>query len=153
VLVQSQFHEVVGAASAVLDQLGIGKQIPTTSKAQSTLREVAGISVVDLRGKIGFGEGITMLRETVAHLIARGSKKIILNLKEVDYIDSSGIGELVRSHMAIRKQGGQLKLANPSQMVNDLLNSTTLNKVFDVQRDEASAIQSFSAAGLGATPS
>jgi len=151
VLVQSEFHEVLGAASGVLDRLGLGKQTPTTSKAQITMREVAGISVVDLRGKIAFGEGNTMLRETIAHLIAGGSKKVLLNLKKVDYVDSSGIGELVRSHMAIRKQGGQLKLTNLSQMVNDLLNSTTLNKVFDIQRDEASAIQSFSATGLGAT--
>jgi len=151
VLVRSEFHEVVGAASKVLDRFGLGTQAPSTSKAQSSTREVAGITVVDLRGKIAFGEGNTLLRETVAGLVAAGSKKVLLNMKEVDFVDSSGIGELVRGHMAIRKQGGQLKLTNLTPMLYELLNSTSLNKVFDVERDEASAVQSFSAAGIGAT--
>ena len=150
VLVQSEFREVSGAASAVLDRLGLGKQTPTTSRAQSTTREVAGISVVDLRGRIAFGEGPTMLRETLARLLATGKKKILLNLKEVDFVDSSGIGELVRSHMAIRKEGGQLKLANLSDTVANLLTSTALNRVFDIQRDETTAIQSFRETALGA---
>jgi anti-sigma B factor antagonist len=151
IVVQSEFHEVLGAASGVLDRLGLGIQTPTASKSQYTTREVEGVSVVDLRGKIAFGAGNTLLRETVARLIAVGSTKVLLNLKEVDFIDSSGIGELVRCHMAIRKQGGQMKLASLSPVVNDLLVATSLNKVFVVERDEASAIQSFTAAGLAAS--
>src|SRR5271156_3572605 len=121
VLVQSEFHEVVGKASGVLDRLGLGMQPPTASKSQCSTREVDGVSVVDLRGKIAFGAGNTLLRETVAQLVASGSRKVLLNLREVDFIDSSGIGELVRGHMAIRKQGGQLKLVNLNPVVNDLL--------------------------------
>jgi len=151
IVVQSEFHEVLGAASGVLDRLGLGIQTPTASKSQYTTREVEGVSVVDLRGKIAFGAGNTLLRETVARLIAVGSTKVLLNLKEVDFIDSSGIGELVRCHMAIRKQGGQMKLASLSPVVNGLLVATSLNKVFVVERDEASAIQSFTAAGLAAS--
>ncbi|HEY4818697.1 MAG TPA: STAS domain-containing protein [Candidatus Acidoferrum sp.] len=151
VLVQSEFREVSGAASAVLDRLGLGQQTPTTSKAQITMREVGGISVVDLRGRIVLGEGTVMLRETIARLLVTDRKKVLLNLEGVDFVDSSGIGELVRSHMVLRKEGGQLKLTNLSDTVAHLLHSTTLNKVFNIQRDEATAIQSFSETALGAT--
>ena len=153
VLVQSEFHEVVGTASGVLDRLGLGIQSPTTSKPQVSTREVEGVTVVDLRGKIAFGGGNTLLRETIARLVAARHDKILLNLKEVDFIDSSGIGELVRSHMAIRKQGGQMKLASLSPVVNDLLIATSLNKVFLIERDEASAIQSFGETGRAASGS
>jgi anti-sigma B factor antagonist len=150
VLVQSEFHDVLGTASAALDRLGLGIQPSTASKPQCSTREVDGVSVLDLRGKIAFGAGNTLLREAVAGLIAAGSTKVVLNLREVNFIDSSGIGELVRSHMAIRKQGGQMKLADLSPMVNDLLTATSLNKVFVVEHDEASAVRSF-ASGMGAS--
>jgi anti-sigma B factor antagonist len=148
VLVQSEFHEVLGKASTVLDRLGLGIQTPTASKPQCSTREIDGINVVDLRGKIAFGTGNTLLREAIAGLIAAGSQKVLLNMTDVDFIDSSGIGELVRSHMAIRKQGGEMKLAGLSPMVNNLLTATSLNKVFSVERDEASAIKSFNTTGM-----
>jgi len=153
VLVQTEFHEVAGAASGVLDRLGLGKQAPTKSGAQSTTREVNGVSVVDLHGRIGFGEGTTKLRETIASLLGSGTKNVVLNMAEVNYVDSSGIGELVRGHMAIRKQGGQLKLARLSKVVSDLLHATSLTKVFEIHPDEASAIQSCNAAGQAAASS
>lgn len=154
VLVQTEFREVAGAASTVLDRLGLGKQAPSTSKSQTSVREVHGIKVVDLRGRISFHEGNTQLRETISTFInVGGAPKILLNMQEVDFIDSSGIGELVRSHMAIRKQGGQLKLTNLSKTVNDLLATTSLNKIFDIHRDEASGVQSFGAVGQSATAS
>jgi anti-sigma B factor antagonist len=152
VLVQTEFHEVAGAAAAVLDRLGLGKQAPSTSKSQSSVREVRGIQVANLRGRISFHDGNTQLRETIrTFLNAGGAPKILLNMQEVDFIDSSGIGELVRGHMAIRKQGGQLKLTNLSKTVNDLLVATSLNKIFDIHRDEASALESFGTAGQSAT--
>jgi anti-sigma B factor antagonist len=150
VLVQSEFHDVVGKASPILDRLGLGIQTPTASKPQCSAREVDGVHVVDLRGKIAFGAGITLLREVIAGLTSAGSQKVVLNMKDVDFIDSSGIGELVRSHMAIRKLGGEMKLTGLSQIVSNLLTATSLNKVFCVERDEASAIQSFRASGLSA---
>jgi anti-sigma B factor antagonist len=148
VLVQTEFHDVAGAATAVLDRLGLGKLAPSTSKSQTSVRDVQGVHVVDLRGKIAFHDGNSKLRETIGTFInSGGAPKILLNMKEVDYVDSSGIGELVRSQMAIRKQGGQIKLTNLSKAVNDLLAATSLNKIFDIQRDEASAIQSFVSSG------
>jgi anti-sigma B factor antagonist len=153
VLVQTEFSEIAGAATRLLDRLGMGKQgASTSSKSQSSVREEQGVHVVDLRGKIAFPEGSTKLRETISSIVnAGGTPKVVLNMKEVDYVDSSGLGELVRSQMAVRKRGGQLKLVNLSKTVSDLLNATALNKIFDVQRDESSAVQSFaSSAGQSA---
>jgi anti-sigma B factor antagonist len=83
-----------------------------------------------------------MLREIVRELVNKGNKKIILNLGEVQYIDSSGIGELVRTHTTVRNQDGQLRLVNLNKRVNDLLQMTKLSSVFDIERDEASAMKS-----------
>ena len=94
-------------------------------------------------GRIAFGEGVTKLREAIANLSASGCKKVILNLKNVDYVDSSGMGEIVRCHMTISKQGGQLKLSNLNKMVHELLQATAMNKVFDIHTDEDSAKRSF----------
>src|SRR5437870_1382010 len=89
------------------------------------------------------GEGNVMLREIVRDLAEKGSRRIVLNLGEVDYVDSSGVGELVKTHTTIRNKGGELKLANLSKRVHDLLHMTRLSAVFDIQKDEASAIKSF----------
>lgn len=151
VLVQSEFHEVIGTATEVLDRLGLGIQTAAAAKPQVSTREVDGVSIVDLRGKIAFGAGNTMLREAMAGLLAAGHAKILLNLQDVNFVDSSGIGELVRSHMAIRKRGGQMRLVNLSPMVSDLLTSTSLDKVFTVERDEPTALRSFNATGVGAS--
>jgi len=153
IVVRTEFHDVAATACGVLDKLGLGKQAPTTTKSQTTTRQAEDVTIIDARGKIAFGEGATKLRETVANLIASGAKKIVLNLKEVDYVDSSGMGEIVRCHMAVRKQGGQLKVANLSKMVSELLQATSMNKVFDIQADEDSAIRSFGGPALGATAS
>jgi anti-sigma B factor antagonist len=153
IVVRTEFREVAAAASGVLDKLGLGRQAPSASKPESAARTVGDVTVIDARGKIAFGEGVTGLRETVANLVASGAKKVVLNLKEVDYVDSSGMGEIVRSHMAIRRQGGQLKLANLSRMVSEVLTATSMNKVFELHADEDAAIQSFAASGLAASAS
>jgi anti-sigma B factor antagonist len=143
VLVQTEYRDVAAAASSVLDKYGLGKQVPTTSKAQHSIRTVEGVTVVDLRGRIAFGEGNTLLREAISKVINAGDKKVLLNMREVDFVDSSGIGEIVRSHMALRKQGGELKLTNLSKVVDDLLRATSLNRIFDIHKDEASALSAF----------
>jgi anti-sigma B factor antagonist len=84
-----------------------------------------------------------MLREIVRELVEKGNNKILLNLHDVGYVDSSGVGELVKTYTTVRNQGGQLKLLNPSKRVSDLLQMTRLASVFDIQADEASAVQSF----------
>jgi anti-sigma B factor antagonist len=112
-----------------------------TMKANT--RQVDGVSIVDLSGRITLGEGSTMLRDIVRDMIAKGNKKILLNLGDVTYIDSSGIGELVSAFTTVRNGGGELKLLNLTKKVHDLLQITKLYTVFDIKDDEAAAIQSF----------
>ena len=107
-------------------------------------RQVDGVTVVDCSGRITLGEGSVTLRETVTQLLSKNQKKILLNLAEVNYIDSSGSGELVSAFTTVRKQGGDLKLLNLTKKVHDLLQITKLYTVFDVQDDEAAAVKSFS---------
>jgi len=109
-----------------------------------TTREVSGVTIVDLSGKITLGEGGLTLREEVHQLLAKGSKKIALNLGDVNYIDSSGLGELVSAYTAVKNAGGELKLINLTSKVRDLLVITKLVTVFDVKDDEAVAVASFS---------
>jgi anti-sigma B factor antagonist len=108
-----------------------------------TTREVGGVTIVDLSGKITLGEGGITLREEVRKLVGEGQKKIVLNLAEVNYIDSSGLGELVSAYTAVKNAGGELKLLNLTSKVRDLLVITKLVTVFDVKDDEASAVSSF----------
>ena len=110
---------------------------------KSGTRQVDGVTIVDLSGRITLGEGSTMLRDIVRDMIAKGNKKILLNLGDVTYIDSSGIGELVSAFTTVRNGGGELKLLNLTKKVHDLLQITKLYTVFDIKDDEANAIQSF----------
>ena len=112
-----------------------------TLKASS--RQIDGVNIVDLNGRITLGEGSVILRDTVRDLLGKGSKHILLNLGNVTYIDSSGIGELVSAFTSVRNQGGELKLLNLTKKVHDLLQITKLYTVFDVRDDEAQAVQSF----------
>jgi anti-sigma B factor antagonist len=101
------------------------------------------VTILDLSGRITLGEGSVQLRDAIRDLLAKGSKLILLNLADVNYIDSSGIGELVSAYTTVRNQGGELKLLNLTKKVHDLLQITKLYTVFDVKDDEASAIASF----------
>jgi anti-sigma B factor antagonist len=106
-------------------------------------RQVDGVTILDLSGRITLGEGSVQLRDAVRDLLSKGQKHILLNLADVSYIDSSGIGELVSAFTTVRNQGGELKLLNLTKKVHDLLQITKLYTVFDVKEDEASAIGSF----------
>ncbi|MGC2744377.1 MAG: STAS domain-containing protein [Candidatus Angelobacter sp.] len=110
---------------------------------KATNRQVDGVAIVDMSGRITLGEGSVVLRDTIRDLIGKGSKKILLNLGDVTYIDSSGIGELVSAFTAVRREGGELKLLNLTKKVHDLLQITKLYTVFDIKDDEATAIKSF----------
>src|SRR5919106_1803817 len=103
-------------------------------------RQAGDVTVLDMSGKITIGEGSVALRTAIRRLLERGKKNILLNLAGVGYIDSSGIGELVASFTAINKEGGQLKLLNLTQKLQDLLAITKLLTVFDVYEDEAAAL-------------
>lgn len=106
-------------------------------------RQVDGVTIVDCSGRITLGEGSVILRDTVRDLLSKGNKKIVLNLNDVNYIDSSGIGELVSAFTTVRNGGGDLKLLNLTKKVHDLLQITKLYTVFDVKDDETAAVSSF----------
>ena len=110
---------------------------------KASTRQVDDVTVVDLSGRITLGEGSTVLRDTVRELPGRGQKKILLNLGDVTYIDSSGIGELVSGFTTVANQGGQLKLLNLTKKVHDLLQITKLYTVFEVHNEESAALRSF----------
>ncbi|HUA98013.1 MAG TPA: STAS domain-containing protein [Terracidiphilus sp.] len=106
-------------------------------------REVDGVTVLDLGGRITLGEGSVQLRDAIRDLIGKGQKSILLNLGDVNYIDSSGLGELVSAYTTARNQEAKLKLLNLTKKVHDLLQLTKLYTVFDIYDDEASAIGSY----------
>jgi anti-sigma B factor antagonist len=143
VVVRTENQETARTASEVLDHLGIAIKGPTPVPMQTSTRHVSGIGIVNVGGRITVGEGAMLLRTAVRDLLDTGIRKIILDLRDVGYIDSSGLGELVGTYGSVRKEGGQLKLVSPSKRVRDLLQMTHLASLFDIQADEASAIQSF----------
>ena len=106
-------------------------------------RQVDGVTILDLSGRITLGEGSVTLRDSVRDLQAKGSKKILLNLENISYIDSSGIGELVSAFTSVKNSGGELKLLHLTKKVHDLLQITKLYTVFDIHDDEAHAVASF----------
>src|SRR2546421_7044504 len=112
-----------------------------TMKSKS--RESNGVTILDLSGRMTLGEDTILLRETIRDLVSRERKMILLNLGDVPYIDSSGIGELVSAFTSVKKQGGSLKLLNLTKKVRDVLQITKLYTVFDVYLNEEGAIQAF----------
>jgi anti-sigma B factor antagonist len=148
IVVRTESREVANTAVEVLDRLGIGMQERTLARMQNTTRQVGDVTVLDISGRITLGEGNVMLREIVRELIDNGNRKIVLNLAEVQYVDSSGLGELVKTHTTVRNRSGQLRLVNLNKRIHDLLQMTRLAAVFDIEPDEASAIKS-----LGDKPS
>jgi anti-sigma B factor antagonist len=108
-------------------------------------RVVSGVSVLDLSGKIVLGEGDGQIRDRIKDLLADGQKRILLNLGDVNYIDSAGLGALISSYTTTKRQGGQLKLVNLTKRIKDLLAITKLITVFETYDNEGQALASFSA--------
>ena len=115
----------------------------TLPRMKISTRKVEDVTLVDISGHIVLGPETGLLRSAVHDLLRRGDKKIILNLAEVSYIDSSGLGELIASYTTVRNQGGQLKLLNLTKKVQDLLLVTKLYTIFDVKESEYLAVKSF----------
>ncbi len=107
-------------------------------------RSIGGISIIDVEGKILLGEGDVEIKQAIDDLIKRGHKRVLLNLAKVPYVDSAGLGEIIRCFTALRKNGGALKLLSPNPRLVDLLTITNLINVFDSYDDETSALRSFS---------
>lgn len=110
---------------------------------QATYRNAGAVTVLDLSGRITLGEGSALLRSTIQELLKEKRYKILVNLGDVNYIDSSGIGEMVSAYTTVKNRGGELKLLNLTKKVHDLLQITKLYTVFDVHSDEAAAVSSF----------
>ena len=109
-------------------------------------RSVGDVTVLDLKGKMTLGEGDELLKDKINSLIQQGRRQVVLNLGEVPYIDSAGLGEIVRTYTTISRQGGSLKLLNLTKRITDLLSITKLLTVFDTYDSEADAVRSFSSA-------
>ena len=121
---------------------GLSKKEEEVSLSANT-RSVDGVTIVDLSGRITLGDGSGKLRDAIREVLSKGQKKIVLNLADVSYIDSSGLGELVSSYTTASNQGAKLKLLNVQTKVNDLLQITKLYTVFDSFEDEGKATTSF----------
>jgi anti-sigma B factor antagonist len=107
-------------------------------------RTVSDVTVLDLKGKMTLGEGDELLKDKINSLLASGKKKLVLNLEGVPYIDSAGLGEIVRTYTTVSRQGGSLKLLNLTKRIEDLLSITKLLTVFETFDTEAEAVKSFS---------
>jgi anti-sigma B factor antagonist len=143
IVVRTESPQVASVACVILDKLGMSMKKGVEGKNKVTTRQLDGAIVADLVGKISLGEGTALLRDTIRELSEQGHHFILLNLAGVDFIDSAGLGELVRTHATIRSHGGNVKLVNPSRTVYDLLRVTKLDRVFDIERDEVTALDAF----------
>jgi anti-sigma B factor antagonist len=108
-------------------------------------RIVGEVTILDLKGKMTLGEGDELLKDKINSLIHQGQKKLLLNLEGVPYIDSAGLGEIVRTYTTVSRQGGNLKLVNLTKRITDLLSITKLLTIFDTYDNEADAVKSFAA--------
>ena len=121
VVVRTESQDIATTACSILDRLALGMQGSAPVKMKTVTRQVGQVVMLDVSGRITLGEGNVMLREIVGDLAAKGNTNIILNLGEVVYVDSSGVGELVKAHTTIRTKGGVLKLTNLNKRVHELL--------------------------------
>ena len=110
---------------------------------KATSREVGSVTVIDLDGRITLGDGSALLRDLIREKVSSGHKMLLLNLAGVNYIDSTGLGELVSGYRHVKAQGGELKLLNLTKRVSDLLQITNIYAVFDIYNDEVKAVASF----------
>jgi anti-sigma B factor antagonist len=111
-------------------------------------RAAGDVTILDLKGKMTMGEGDELLKDKINSLVLQGRKKLILNLESVPYIDSAGLGEIVRTYTTVSRQGGSLKLVNLTKRITDLLSITKLLTIFDTYDSEADAVRSFTSANV-----
>jgi anti-sigma B factor antagonist len=147
IVVRSESQEVANVANGVFNRLGMNMPEHTPIRMQAAQRQLDDVVIVDVSGRITLGEGSAVLRQVVRENLEQGHRKILFNLHDVGYIDSSGLGELIKLYTTVRGQGGQLKLVQVSERVRDLLHMTKLHLVLEIEPDEAAAIQSFTVPG------
>lgn len=140
IMVRSDSNAVATAACDVLDRLSLGIRRTAAGKSGVTVRQIPGAAVATFSGKLALDEGSRLLRETIRALLDAGQIRILLNLERLEFLDSAGLGELVRTHVAVRARGGQLTLIHPAPNVFQLLRVTKVDQVFDIAHDELSAL-------------
>jgi anti-sigma B factor antagonist len=143
IVVRTESEKAAADACQILNQLGISMKRGSTQKSRVVTREFGEAIVVDIAGRIALADGTALVRDTIRQLAEQGKERIVLNMSGVDFIDSAGLGELVRAHASVRSRRGQLKIVNPSKQVHDLLRMTKLDQVLEIEPDEASALSSF----------
>jgi anti-sigma B factor antagonist len=143
IVVRTESPTTAATACQILTELGMSMKKGATQKSSVTTRELGEVAVVDVVGRIALANGTALVRDAVRSLLEEGRNRIVLNLAAVDFVDSSGLGELVRTHASVRGHGGELKILNPSKHLHDLLRMSKLDRVFDIVQDEASALNSF----------
>lgn len=143
IVVRCDSAETCKNAAEVLDRTGIGIQGSAPVATQTAVRHVDDVAIITVTGRITSGDTSQALRRAVRSLLDDNVEKILIDLHGVGYVDSSGLGELVGTYSSVRNAGGQIRVVNPSKRIHDLLQMTRLTTVFDVQPDEATAIQSF----------
>jgi anti-sigma B factor antagonist len=119
-------------------------------KMKTNIRNVDGVAIVDISGRIVLGEESASLRDTISVLLHKGHKQILLNLGAVDHIDSMGLGSLVGAFASVRSQGAELKLLNLPSKIADVMQMTKLYTVFDIANDEAASVKSFAQSAAAA---
>ncbi|HKN76695.1 MAG TPA: STAS domain-containing protein [Candidatus Acidoferrum sp.] len=142
IVVRTDSPQVAASACAILDSLAISMRKDSGKKSSVSARVLDHAVALDFSGKITLNEGTYQLREAVQNLLQEGSNRILLNLQDVQQIDSAGLGELVRAHTTIRRHGGILKIVALSKGVQDLFRITKLDRVFEMEADEDSALRS-----------
>ena len=143
VVVRTESRQTATIANEILNRLGVSIPEQPPTRLQISTRHVGDVTVVDMTGRITLGEGSRALREMIREMAEKGYKKILLNLHGVGYMDSSGLGELVKAYTTVRGCGGHLKLVQVSPRVHDLLEITKLNLVLEIEADEAAALKGF----------
>ena len=141
IVVRTDSNQIAMAACEVLDKLSLGIGKTPAGKGHVSVRQVPGAAIATFSGKLALDDGCLLLRETIRAFLDGGQSRILLNLERLDFLDSAGLGELVRTHVAVRSRGGQLTLINPSPNVRHLLHITKVDHVFDIAPDELTAMQ------------
>jgi anti-sigma B factor antagonist len=141
IVVRTDSNQIAMAACEVLDKLSLGIGKTPAGKGHVSVRQVPGAAIATVSGKLALDDGCLLLRETVRAFLDAGQLRILLNLERLDFLDSAGLGELVRTHVAVRSRGGQLTLVNPAHHVRQLLHVTRVDRVFDIAPDELTALQ------------
>lgn len=147
IVVRSESQEVANVANGVFNRLGMHIPEHTPVRMHAAQRQIGDVVIIDVSGRITLGEGSALLRQAILENLNQGKRNILFNLHEVGYVDSSGLGELIKLYTTVRSLGGQLKLVQVSERVHDLLRMTKLHLVLEIEPDEVTAMQSFKRSG------